>query len=182
MKRLNTHAFLMHSRGPTKLLLPVSSWFITFTLLCGFLLNLLPWGHWIGVPDWLALVIVFWSMHQPRKVGIGAAFFLGLCMDVHEATLLGEHALAYSLLSYAAIALHRRILWFALAGQMLHLLPMLLSAQLTVMVVRILNGATWPGLGFFLDCLSATLLWPLASWLLLAPQRRPPVKDETRPL
>jgi rod shape-determining protein MreD len=173
---------LMDSRGPTKLLLPVSPLFIAFSLLCAFLLNLLPWGRWVGVPDWLALVLVFWNVHQPRKVGIGTALLLGLCMDVHEASLLGEHALAYSLLSYAAIALHRRVLWFGLARQMLHIGPMLLTAQMTVIAVRWLNGAAWPGFGFLLDSLSATLLWPLASWLLLAPQRRPPVKDETRPL
>jgi rod shape-determining protein MreD len=181
MKRFSTFA-LMDTRGPTKLLLPVSPLFIALSLACAFLLNLLPWGSWIGIPDWLALVLVFWSLHQPRKVGIGSAFFLGLCMDVHEATLLGEHALAYSLLSYAAIALHRRVLWFGLAGQMLHIFPMLLTAQLTVVLVRIINGAAFPGFGFLLDCLSATLLWPLATWLLLAPQRRPPVRDATRPL
>ena len=173
---------LRDSIGPTKLLLPVSPLFIVFSLAGGFLLNLLPWGRWVGIPDWLALVLVFWSVHQPRKVGIGAAFLLGLCMDVHEATLLGEHALAYSLLSYAAIAFHRRILWFGLAGQMLHILPILLTAQIAVVVVRIMNGSSFPGFGFLLDCLSATLLWPLATWLLLAPQRRPPVRDATRPL
>jgi rod shape-determining protein MreD len=172
----------INPRSATKLLLPVSPLFIAITLLCGFLLNLLPWGQWIGVPDWLALVLVFWCAHQPRKIGMGVAFLCGLCMDVHEASLLGEHALAYTLLSYAAIALHRRILWFDLPGQMLHIFPMLVAAEITVLVVQLMNGGAWHGFGFLLDSLSASLLWPLTSWLLLAPQRRPPVKDETRPL
>jgi hypothetical protein len=93
---------------PHYILLPVSPLFIAFSLFCAFLLNLLPWGHFIGVPDFVALVLVFWGVHQPRKVGIGTAFFLGLLMDVHDATLLGENALAYTLLSYFAIMLHRR--------------------------------------------------------------------------
>ncbi len=167
---------------PLKLLLPVSPLFIVSSLIGAFLLNLLPWGRWVAVPDWLALTLVFWSMHQPRRVGIGTAFLLGLCMDVHDATLLGEHALAYSLLSYTAIALHRRVLWFPLGGQMLHVLPMLLLAQTAVIIVRVFNGAPWPSAWFLLESISATLLWPVATWVLLAPQRRPLDKDATRPL
>ncbi len=62
------------------------------------------------MPDFVALVLLFWNVHQPRKVGMGIAFFLGLLMDVHNASLLGEHALAYTLLSYGAITIHRRVL------------------------------------------------------------------------
>ena len=58
-----------------------------------------------------ALLTYFGFMHG-EAVGIGIAFMFGLLMDVHEAGLLGEHALAYSLLSYGAIALHRRVPWF----------------------------------------------------------------------
>ena len=79
---------------PRYILLPVSSGFILLSLIAAFMLNLLPWGQWIGVPDFVALVLVFWSVHQPRKVGIGVAFFMGLLMDVHDASLLGENALA----------------------------------------------------------------------------------------
>src|SRR5260364_373261 len=68
--------------------------------------------QWPGAPDFVALVLLFWDIHQPRKVGIGIAFALGLLMDVHDASLLGEHALAYTLLSYGAIMIHRRVLWF----------------------------------------------------------------------
>ncbi|MBC7500051.1 MAG: rod shape-determining protein MreD, partial [Herminiimonas sp.] len=98
--------------NPHFILLPVSPAFIIVSLIIAFLMNMLPWGHLIGVPDFVALVVIFWSINQPRKVGIGVAFFMGLMMDVHEATLLGENALAYTLLSYFAIMIHRRVLWF----------------------------------------------------------------------
>jgi rod shape-determining protein MreD len=57
-------------------------------------------------------------------------------MDIHEGALLGEHALLYSLLCWGAIALHRRVPWFGIAGRMLHLLPLLLSAQLLALLAR----------------------------------------------
>jgi hypothetical protein len=93
---------------PQYILQPVNPYFISFSLAAAFLLNLMPWGRLLGVPDFVALVLLFWNVHQPRKVGMGIAFSLGLLMDVHNASLLGEHALAYTLLSYGAITIHRR--------------------------------------------------------------------------
>jgi rod shape-determining protein MreD len=164
------------------LLLPASRSFIAFTILVAFVLNILPWGRTYGVPDFLAIVLVFWNIHQPRKVGIGIAFLVGLLMDVHASALLGERALAYSLLSYGAMSMHRRVPWFRLGGQMLHVLPLFLLAQLVVIAVRMAVGGPFPGIGYFLQSLSSTLLWPLAEVLLLAPQRSAVDRDDNRPI
>ena len=59
---------------PERILLPVSPVFIAITLFVAFLFNIQPWGHWVGVPDFVALVLVFWGVHQPRRVGMGIAF------------------------------------------------------------------------------------------------------------
>ena len=167
---------------PEYLLLPASRAFIAATILVAFVLNILPWGRMYGVPDFLAIVLVFWNIHQPRKVGIGIAFLVGLLMDVHASALLGERALAYSLLSYGAMSLHRRVPWFRLGGQMLHVLPLFLVAQLVVVAVRMAVGGPFPGVGYFLQSLSSTLLWPLADVLLLVPQRRAVDHDANRPI
>ena len=167
---------------PHYLLRPANRAFITFTIASAFLLNVLPWGHATGVPDFLALVLVFWNIHQPRMVGIGIAFLFGLLMDVHDAALLGEHALAYTLLSYGALSMHRRVPWFHLAGQMAHVLPLFLLTQLVLLIVRMAIGGAFPGWTWFLQSFSCTLLWPLAHWLLLAPQRRAIDRDENRPI
>ncbi|MFZ4757566.1 MAG: rod shape-determining protein MreD [Burkholderiaceae bacterium] len=167
---------------PEYLLLPASRSFIALTILVGFVLNILPWGRTYGVPDFLAIVLVFWNIHQPRKVGIGIAFLVGLLMDVHASALLGERALAYSLLSYGAMSMHRRVPWFRMGGQMLHVLPLFLVAQLVVVAVRMAVGGPFPGLGYFLQSLSSTLLWPLADVLLLAPQRSAVNHDANRPI
>ncbi|MCX7228992.1 MAG: rod shape-determining protein MreD [Burkholderiales bacterium] len=167
---------------PEYLLLPASRAFIAFTILVAFVLNILPWGRTYGVPDFLAIVLVFWNIHQPRKVGIGIAFLVGLLMDVHASALFGERALAYSLLSYGAMSMHRRVPWFRLGGQMLHVLPLFLLAQLVVIAVRMAVGGPFPGIGYFLQSLSSTLLWPLAEVLLLAPQRSAVDRDDNRPI
>ena len=164
------------------LLLPASPLFIAFSLLAALAVNLLPLGRVPAMPDLLALTLAFWAVHQPRRVGVGTAFFFGLAMDVHQGALLGQHGLAYALLAYAAIALHRRLLWFPVLQQALQVFPLLLAAHLMALLVRLLAGDLFPGWGFFLAPVFEALLWPLAAALLLAPQRRAPDPDENRPL
>lgn len=169
-------------RGADQLLLPVNPLFIVLSLLVALAVNLLPLGRASAMPDLLALVLVFWNVHQPRRVGVGVAFVLGLAMDVHAGSLLGQHALAYTLLSYFAIAIHRRLLWFGVASQMVQVLPLFVAAHLVTLVVRLAAGDEFPGWPWLLAPVFEALLWPLATFLLLAPQRRPPDPDENRPL
>jgi rod shape-determining protein MreD len=134
------------------------------------------------VPDLLALALVFWNVHQPRRVGVGQAFVFGLLMDVHQGALLGQHALSYTLLSFVAITVHRRLLWFGVVEQALQILPVFLAAHGVALAVRMLAGGMFPGWSLLAAPLFEALLWPLARWLLLAPQRRAPDPDQNRPL
>ena len=113
----------MIMRPGQQLLLPANTLFIWTSLLMALLLNMVQnmglWGRAAWAPDMLALVLVFWSVHQPLRVGIGIAFAFGLMMDVHQSSLLGQHALAYTALSFLAIAIHRRLLWFSVPSQAL---------------------------------------------------------------
>ena len=103
----------MIMRQGHQLLLPANPFFIFGSVLTALSLNMLQnmglWGRAAWMPDILALVLVFWSVHQPRHVGIGVAFVFGLFLDVHQGAMLGQHGLAYTVLSYLAIAIHRRI-------------------------------------------------------------------------
>jgi rod shape-determining protein MreD len=167
---------------PQYILLPVSPVFIWISLIGAFLLNLLPWGSTIGVPDFVALALIFWSVHQPRKVGIGVAFFMGLLMDVHDAALLGENALSYTLLSYFAIMIHRRVLWFPPWTQALHVLLLMIVMQAVQLVIQLVVSSKTPGWFYFLESLVSAALWPIVTWMLLAPQRRAINRDDNRPL
>jgi rod shape-determining protein MreD len=164
------------------ILLPVNPAFIAFSLVAAFLMNLLPWGSLGWVPDFVAMTLVFWSIYQPRKVGIGIAFLMGLVMDVHSASLLGENALAYTLLSYFAITIHRRVLWFSPTVQAMHVLPLLLVMQVVQVLVQLAVSGKTPGWTYFMQSFVATAIWPIVCWLLLAPQRRAVDRDDTRPI
>lgn len=176
----------MIMRRGQPLLLPANPLFIWGSLLGAFGLDMLLNMGWGGraawAPDFLALTLVFWSIHQPLRVGVGAAFVFGLFMDVHQVSLLGQHALAYTVLSYYAISMHRRLLWFSVPAQALQVLPMFAVAQAVEVLIRLAFGGQAPGWSVLLSPLLETLLWPVASLLLLAPQRRPPDPDKNRPL
>jgi rod shape-determining protein MreD len=165
-----------------RILLPARTWFIYLSLLAAFVLNLLPLGRLPGVPDWVALTLCFWCIHQPLKVGMATAFCFGLAMDVADASVMGQHACAYVLLAYFAAGWSRRVLWFPLAQQALHVLPMLLGVQLVMLLIRLMSGAEFPGLSYFLSSFIAVLLWYPLSVLLLLPQYQPVERDETRPI
>lgn len=169
-----------------QLLLPVRPLFIWSSLVAALAINMLMNMTWFGnaawVPDILVLVLVFWTVHQPLRVGAGAAFFLGLAMDVHQGALLGQHAMTYTVLSFLAIAIHRRVLWFSVPTQAVQVLPLFVAADLMGWLLRLISGDQAPVWALLASPLLEAMLWPLATVLLLWPQRRPPDTDANRPL
>ena len=127
------------------ILRPANPLFIAFTLLVATLLEMLPINRGWILPDFLALVLVFWNIWQPRRIGVGVAWCFGMVMDVHSGGVFGEHALAYTLLAYAATSIHRRLLWFDLPSQALQILPLFAAAHLVSFAVRMFAGGMLPG-------------------------------------
>ena len=164
------------------LLLPVNPLYIALSVLLALMFNLLPLGRGVWMPDLLLLVLVFWGVHEPGKVGMVWAFVLGLVMDVHQSSLLGQHALIYSGVMYGVLLLRRRILWLGVLAQAVQVLPLFMAADVVQMLMRMLLRGGFPGWGFITPGLWCALLWPVVSWLLLLPQRQPPSDDENRPL
>ncbi|MGJ7518897.1 rod shape-determining protein MreD [Variovorax sp. LT1P1] len=168
--------------GQQQLLLPVNPVFIWSSLIVAMLLDMVPMGRAAWAPDLLALVIVFWSVHQPARIGIGAAFVFGLCMDVHQSAMLGQHALSYTTLGFFAIMMHRRLLWYPVLSQMPQVLPLFAVSHLIELAIRMIGGGVFPGWSMMIAPLIEAVLWPLVSLILLAPQRRTPEPDANRPL
>jgi rod shape-determining protein MreD len=165
-----------------RILLPARGWFIWLSLGLAVFLSLIPFGRLPGVPDWVALVLAFWCIHQPLRIGMGSAFMLGLLMDIVDSSVMGQHALAYVPLAFAAAGLSRRILWFPLAHQALHVLPMLLAAQIVMVIARMIGGGEFPGILYFLSSFVAAGAWYPLTYMLLLPQYQPVERDENRPI
>ena len=157
----------------SQILLPVRTGTIIGSFVLALFLNFLPWRDMRLVPDFVALVIAFWCVRQPRLVGLGVAWSVGLLTDAGNGVLLGQHALAYSVLAFLSVWLSRRILWFGPMLQSLHIALILLVAEGATLVVRLAAGDPFPGWPIVVRPLFGALLWPGVTWLLLLPQRRP---------
>ena len=172
----------MIMRSGQQLLLPADPFFIWGSLFAALLLNMLPLGRVAWMPDFLILVLVFWNVHQPLRVGIGVAFMFGLAMDVQQTALLGQHAFSYTALSFFAAMIQRRLLWFEVPLQALQVLPLFIAAHGVELILRLLGGGIFPGWILLVAPLAEGLLWPVVSVVLLMPQRRAPDRDQNRPL
>jgi rod shape-determining protein MreD len=154
------------------ILMPARASTIVVSFAAALLINFLPWKDLRLVPDFVALVLTFWCVRQPRLVGLGVAWSLGLLSDAGNGVLLGQHALAYSVLAFLSIWLSRRILWFGAGLQALHVALLLIAAEGVVLLVRLAAGAQFPGWAILIGPLAGACLWPTLSWVLLLPQRR----------
>lgn len=157
---------------------PSNLWFIWCTIVLVWLISLLPWRLWQPAPDLLLLVIAFWCVNEPRRVGMLTAFVFGLLMDVHDAGLLGAQALTYTLVAYGAVTLTRRLLRFDVVVQAIHMLPVFIGAQIVSHLVHAWLVSEWAGWQWLWSALFTVALWPLADVLLHMPQRR---LDEANP-
>ena len=147
-------------QAKTEIQRPVSNTFIVSTILAALFLNGLPWAG-VGLilrPDFVALVLLYWCMHKPLRIGIGLSWAVGIFADVSDATLFGQHALAYTLLAFGGVVLHRRLQMFDLRQQTIQVFGIFaLTYAVYALVNWQANGyVVWP---YLLGCVTSTLLW-----------------------
>jgi len=166
----------------SRILLPAKNGFVFLSLFVALALTYIPTGRLPGIPDWVPLVLAFWCIREPMRVGMGTAFVFGLLVDIGQGAAMGQHALAYVVLAYLATSVSRRVLWFSPTQQALHVLPLLLLAQIIMVLVRLVAGAEFPGWWYFLSSFSSVALWIPLHFLLLLPQFQPVDRDDNRPI
>ena len=158
---------------PEEILRPANPWFVVLTLALALVANTLPSsGAALALkPDFVPLALLYWCIQAPRYVGVGVAWTVGLVMDVVDATLFGQHALAYAVLAYGAEFFRRRVLRFPLWQQAVQVAALLMACAGLVLAVRMIGGAPLPRWTYVVPPLVGALLWPLLSVVLQWPQR-----------
>jgi rod shape-determining protein MreD len=164
------------------LLLPAQRWFVYLSVLTGLILNLMPHGYFFGLPDFLALILLFWAIRESQWIGLFWGFFMGLSMDIHYGSPLGEHALGYVLMIHSGLFLQKRIAMFNVWKQTIHVMPLLIGVDIISMFLRYWFFRTPLQMSLITQGLITGLCWPIAYIILLYPQRRAVNKDYTRPL
>ena len=136
------------------------------SLLIAFLLTALPLPHWANDwrPAWVAMVLIYWCMALPERIGIGIAWCLGLLLDVQQGALLGQNALGLALIAYFVIQIHKRFRLFPLVQQsclvgFIIIFYLLISSWVTGIMG--IPPKTWT---YWMPAISSMVLWP---WLFV---------------
>ena len=138
------------------------------SFLFAFLLQLapLPQAALPFKPYWIALVLIYWAIEAPDRVGLGFAFVLGLAGDILAGQLLGEQALRLIILAFIVLRFRSRLRFFPMGQQTLAVLGLLLNDRIVVMMIRGFSGDPIPAVGFWVAPLVGMLAWPFVFLLL----------------
>lgn len=139
---------------------------ILITFVVAVVLSVMPGPTWAQpfVPDWVALTLIYWCMATPQRVSVGTGWVLGLVMDVLYGSLLGQHALAKSVIAFITVKLHPQLRMFPRWQQAVSVLVLLAINQLIVIWIR---GATDDAPGtviYWTPSVVGMLIWP---WLFV---------------
>jgi rod shape-determining protein MreD len=134
--------------------------------LVAILLGLVPIPDWMGPfrPYWIGLVLAYWALEAPQRVGLGIAFVIGFMADLIYGTLLGEQALRLTILVFLVLRFRPRLRFFPPSQQALAILALLINDRVVVLAVRMFTGEGMPPPLFWAAPVVGMLLWP---WLFL---------------
>lgn len=132
------------------------------TFITAFLFTVIPIPVWAEPyrPEWVLLIIIYWSMTTPRYVGVGRAWIIGLLMDVSRGALLGQHALGFALTAYISIRFQHRMRIYPLLQQALFVALIMLPYLSTSLWVYGALGQDPKSWTYWAPALSSAILWP----------------------
>jgi len=139
------------------------SWFvIPITFIVAFMLTLLPmpnWAVWLR-PAWVLMVLIFWVMAAPDQVSVGAAWIAGIILDILLGSLLGEHALALTIVTFIVVRMYSRLRMFPLLQQGLSIFLLVLLYQFILFCIQGFIGSSPNSWLYWSSSLTSMLLWP----------------------
>lgn len=151
---------------------------IILSIAVAMCLRIAPWPQELAIynPDWVLMVLVYWSITFPERVGIFHAWTFGLFTDVLMGRILGQYALAYSLVIYICLKLHKRLRRFPLIQQELFIFCCLLLSHLLLFLIKNLQHPAQLHGEFWWPVLTGTVCWPVVHALLRFVKLSTPVK------
>ena len=140
---------------------------IIIGIILALMLAIAPMPDWAESfrPDWVTMTLIYWSMTLPRSYGVGWAWVIGLILDVAQGTLLGQHALALSLVIYVTVTFHLQMRQFPTLQLSLTVCALLALYQFILFWINGVAGVNTPAVTYWGPVLSGSLLWPLLTIL-----------------
>ncbi len=142
---------------------PTGGGIMALSLLLAFLLSTIPLPGGLDHfrPDWVAMVLIYWCMALPHRVGIGVGWLVGLLLDVARGALLGQYALALAVVAYLTLQAYRRVRVAPPWQQAFSILLFLSVEQLLVFWISGVIGSPPRDWWYLAPALGGMAMWPL---------------------
>ena len=136
---------------------------VLVSIVIAFMLMMMPLPDSVSAfrPDWVALIMIFWTMSVPRRVSVGVAWIVGIFVDVSQGTLLGQHALALCAVAYVTVKFHLLMRVFPLMQLTATIFALLALYQFLLFWINGVVGINAPSMSYWAPVISGTLIWPL---------------------
>lgn len=146
---------------------------ILLSFIVALALTIVPLPDMLEVarPDWVVMVLVYWVMALPHRIGIGIAWIVGLFVDVVRDTLLGEYAIALAIIAFIVIHLHQRLRVFPVWQQALTVALLIILQYILVFWIKGITGEL-PNFWMMLLPAFSTLIFWTPVYLILRQVRR----------
>lgn len=143
-------------------------WPVWLALLIAAMLELVPLPGILGAlgPPWTAMLVIYWALMWPGRFGVGSAFLAGLLLDLLHGSLLGQHALSLSVMSWLVLRFHLQIRIFPLWQLTVTVFFLLCIEAFLRLWIDGMTGDGRSGVARWAPVLTGFLLWPLAMALL----------------
>ena len=141
-------------------------WIIFSSFLVALMLTAMPLPEWAinWRPAWVAMVLIYWCMALPQRVGIGVGWSLGILLDVLQGTLLGQNAIGLAILAFLTLKSHQRVRMYPLIQQAMVICLLVLVYQLLSLWVRGIMGVPPGSWTYWMPVFTSMVLWP---WLFI---------------
>jgi len=146
---------------------------IVLSFIVALALHMLALPDWAEPlrPDWLVLVLVYWCIAIPERVGVIIGWLVGLLLDVANGALLGQNAMILAIVAYLALRLHQRIRVFPLWQQSVSVMLLVTLHLMLILWIKGILGQSIETLTYWLSAISSLFAWPLV-YLILRHLRR----------
>lgn len=146
-----------------------ATWVIVLSFFIAYLLAIVPFPIWAMNyrPEWIPMVLIYWVMALPYRIGIGWAFFVGLLLDILEGSILGLNAMALVIIAYVTLSLHLRLRMFSSVQQAGLVLALIGLNLLICHWLQIVTGQTVASnMMFLMAAVTSAVIWPSIFQLL----------------
>ena len=151
-----------------------ATWVIALSFFIAYLLAIVPFPIWAMNyrPEWIPMVMIYWAMALPYRIGIGWAFFLGLFLDILEGSILGLNAMALVIIAYVTLSVHQRLRMFSSVQQAGLVLTLVGLNLMICHWLQIVTGqAVATNMMFLMAALTSAVIWPSIFQLLRQTRR-----------